>query len=349
MMRAEITAIAGLLLFFSAPAASADRLRLLTFNAAALPLVHPRMSERMREAGAQLAEGQYDLVALQEAWRDVDSAFLAEAAGLPHYARFRRDIAVGTGLSFLSAWPLEEPRQKAFTSRPSALRFYHGEWPANKGVLSSRLRTPSGTLDVFNTHLISSYPGAPYYTLRVTQVFDLAEEVLRRAEGRPYVLLGDFNMAPGEPDYALLIDLLDLEDACFEKGRDVCGPTIDGGRRVDHVFLPRGAGRFARARRALDRKLDGMALSDHAAVEVELDPKALSLKPRPDPARRRFALTAVMAAADKMVERMHERLRRRSWVPLYGLFMTLRYARHLDQLADIRGRAETARILEARR
>jgi endonuclease/exonuclease/phosphatase family metal-dependent hydrolase len=341
--RSALAAALGLLIAAPSGAVPAPKLKLLTLNIAGLPFVHPKLSERMRAIGEEVAAGGYDVVALQEAWLDADADFLAKAAGLPHYLRVRRDVAIGTGLAFLSREPMEAARQKVFTSRPSALRVYHGEWPANKGVLSVRLETSAGPLDVYDTHLISSYAGAPYYTLRVTQVFDLAEEILSRSGDRPFVLMGDLNAAPGEPEFQLLLDLLDLEDACLEKGKDLCGPT-GGPRRIDHVLVPRGGRKFVSGRRVLDAPVRGLRLSDHAGVAAELDLGLLKLRPKRDAARRRAALAVVMKAADDMVERMHERLRRRAWIPVYGMAMSIRYARQLDQLADVRARAETALI-----
>jgi sphingomyelin phosphodiesterase 2 len=348
MTRAEARAlVAALLVLLTAPpSGAAERLRVLSINVAALPLIHPKLSERMRELGLSFGEGRYDLIAVQEAWLDADSRFLADAADLPYYVRFPRRVAVGTGLSLLSRWPLAAPRQKVFTSRPSALRVYHGEWPANKGVLSATLQTPSGPLDVYDTHLVSRYPSALYRTLRVIQAFDAAEEVLRRSAGRPYLLLGDLNAGPGEPEYELLRDLLGAEDPCVSGGRDACGPTIDEGRRVDHVLVPAGGARLAKARVVLSEKRAGLSLSDHAGVEAEVDLRLLALKPKPDPARRRAALRRVIAAVEAMSARMQERLRRRAWIPLYGLALSIRYARQLDQLVDVRARAETALIAE---
>lgn len=333
-----------------APAqAGAEPLKLLTINVAGIPFVHPKLQRRMKGLGGAFAAGGYDLIALQEAWRDEDADYLSKRAGLPYYERFPRDVAIGTGLAFLARWPLEHKEQRVFTLRPSPLRVAQGEWPANKGVLYAQLQTPAGPLDVYDTHLISDYPDAPYKTIRMAQLFELAEEIELRSAGRPFVLMGDFNAGPGEDGYALIQDLLDLEDPCVVAKKDECGATLDDGRRVDQILVPRGGARFVKARRVLDGKAGGLALSDHAGLEALVDPRLLTLKPRRSAAaraRRLAALAAVRDTLDQMLTAMVAREARRSWIPVYGFLMSLRYARERDQVWDIRTRAETARLVE---
>lgn len=311
-------------------------------NVALLPVIHPQLHKRMAALGDELERRRYDLIGVQEAWRDKDAAYLAARAGLEHYERFPRDVAIGTGLAILSRWPLEHKEQKVFSVRPSALRVTQGEWPANKGVLYAQVQTPQGALDVYDTHLISDYDDARYYAIRLAQLYELAEEVDLRSTGRPFVLLGDFNTAPLEAEYGVLRDLLDLEDACVKGSQDLCGATLDDGRRVDHVFVPRGGLKFVRAERVLKAKPGELPLSDHAAVEAVVDLKLLALKPRRDPARRKAALETVGRALDAMAARMVVRENRRSWIPVYGFLMSLRYAHQFDQLRDIRARVDTA-------
>jgi hypothetical protein len=180
----------------------------------------------------------------------------------------------------------------------------------------------------------------------MTQLFELAEEIDRRSGGRPFVLLGDFNVGPGEGGYALVQDLLDLEDPCVVAAKEACGPTLDDGRRVDQVLVPRGGSRFVKARRAMDGEREDLVLSDHAAVEAEVDLRLLALKPKRDRARRVAALKTLEDALDGLSAGMVERLRRRGWIPVYGALMSLRYSHELQQLADLRARVETARLVE---
>ena len=337
---------AAALLLLSTHVAQAAQLRLLTMNVAMLPFIHPHLNQRLKALGDELASRRYDLVGMQEAWRDKDAAYLASRAGLDHYERFPRDVAIGTGLAFLSRWPLEHKEQKVFTCRPSALRFAQGEWPANKGVLYAQVQTPQGPLDVYDTHLISDYSDARYYTLRLTQLFELAEEIRMRSGDRPFILMGDFNTAPLEAEYAVLRDLLDLDDACLKGKEDLCGATLDDGRRVDHVFVPRGGLKFVRAERVLKAQPGELALSDHAAVEATVDLELLALKPKRDAARRAAALRTVGRALDAMSAAMSQRQERRSWIPVYGFMMALRYSHQLDQLRDLRARVETALLTD---
>lgn len=299
-------------------------LKVLSFNIAGIPYVHPGLDERVEKIGPQL--GAYDVVAVQEAWLDKDARRLSELSGLPESARYQRELAIGTGLAILSRWPIVEKKQLSFTCRPSAARFYQGEWPANKGALMARIQTPKGRLDVYNTHLIAGYADSPYRTLRLAQVFELAEFIRENSRDTPFILLGDLNSGPRDRAYGILKDLLGLQDVCE---RTAC--------RIDHVMLPKGRVR-ARAYETLS------GLSDHDAMAAELDWSALRLRLRPDRRDRLGALEDVETAMQGLIELLARRRRARSWIPGYGFLMGLRYDRQTRLVAWVRDRAASARL-----
>ncbi len=336
-----------LLLLLPRPACAERLLKALTFNAAGIPIIHPHWNERRAAIGEKLREGGYDLVVLQETWLDKDALALAEGAGLPYYTRYQRSISVGTGLTILSRYPILEKHERPFTCRPSALRWMSGESVANKGVLMVRIETPKGPLDVYTAHLTAQYPQAKYTTLRWTQFYELSEMVEEFSAGRPFLIMGDLNTAPDEPGYRLLVDLLGLEDACMQKGKDLCGITVaDDGQRIDYIMGPRGPGRFGLARTALSGSLPGTSIeySDHLALEDEIDDRLMSRRLAPDPKARAAALQSLESGISAMTEAMLVRLKARSWLPVYGFLILTRYEHQIAQLADIAARAESARI-----
>lgn len=321
--------------------ARAETIRVLTLNVAGVPVAHSKVRARVRAIGEALASRRHDVVAIQEAWLDKDARAVADQAGLPHYARYERRLSIGTGLATLSRFPFREKAQARFTSRPSAIRAAQGESVANKGVLLTRLATPWGPLDLYNTHLIANYPSGRYYTLRLTQLFELAEMVERHSADRPFLIVGDLNTAPGEDEFQALLDLLGLEDACPS-----CAPTSNQ-RRIDHVLLPRGARRgWVKARLAFTGEAPGLGLpwSDHYGVEADLDRRVMKLRLNPDPELRAEALARIDKAVGRMVELMLKRRARRAWLPLYGFGMTLRYDKQISQLLEIQARVQTARV-----
>lgn len=343
----------ALILLLLAPAARAERLlKALTYNVAGIPVVHPYWSQRRKAIGRKLREGGYDLIAMQETWRDKDALELAEASGLPYYTRYGRSISIGTGLAILSRYPILEKHQRPFTCRPSALRWMSGESIANKGVLMARVETPKGPLDVYTAHPVAEYPGAKYRTLRFSQLYELAEMAAELSAGRPFVVMGDLNTSPGDAGYQLLLDLLGLEDACVKKGKDVCGITNEADKaRIDHVLVPRGAGEVVSARAVFSGTLPGtdIAYSDHLAIESDVAPGLLKRRYSPDPHKREAALRTVRESIDKMTDAMFARQQARAWIPLYGFLMTARYEHQRGQLAAISARAESDRIRLLRR
>jgi sphingomyelin phosphodiesterase 2 len=320
---------------------------LLTMNVAGIPLVHPHWTPRRAELGRDLRAGNYDVVAMQEVWMDGDASELSETSGLPYFARFQRQIDFGTGLAVLSRWPVLEQKQIWFTCRPSKLRSYDGEAIANKGALLVRLQTPSGPLDVYDTHLIAEYRIARYRTLRLTQVFELAEFIAENSTAAPFVLVGDLNASRDDEAYGVLRDLLGLDDPCEKKGKEACGATVSedwsGAKKIDHVLLPRG-GKGAAGVAEFAPLADGEPLSDHKAVAAKIE--AASLRPpRYDRTKRLAALARVDAAIAGMADAMARRRARRSWIPVYGFLLSARYTHQLEQLYSLRARIETARLL----
>lgn len=321
---------------------------LLTMNVAGIPLVHPHWAARREALGHALSLVSFDVVAMQEVWRDGDAAELAKASRLPYYARFDTRLDIGTGLAILSRWPIALKRQLWFTCRPSKLRVYDGEPLADKGALLARLKTPAGPLDVYDTHVIAQYKIARYRTLRLTQIFELSEFVLENSTATPFALAGDLNAARDDEAYGILLDLLGLDDPCVRKGREACAQTVaedwSGALRIDHVLLPAG-GKADATTVSFPPLATGEPLSDHAAVSARIFPATLRRGAAPDPARRRAALEKIDAALARMTSLMLERERARSWIPIYGFLITTRYHHQLEQLYDIRQRVETARIL----
>lgn len=327
-------------LVLAASLASAGTLKVLTFNAAGIPLVHPRLGERIRGAGAAIAAGGWDIAGLQELWRDGDSDRLAAASGLPHAARSRRRLAFRSGLTVLSRWPIVRTEERAFSVvRPSLRHLFQGETIPAKGFLFARVSAPGGELDVYAAHTLADYREARYRLLRMTELFELAEGVRELSEGRPFVILGDLNSGHGDAEYDLFLDLLGLDDTCAPGGKEACGDPRRP-KRIDHILLP---GRLAaKAGRAL-----GEDLSDHSGYSAEFPASWTKMRARPDPKRREAALRAIEETIAAGIKRLEED-RNGGWIPFYGAFLRARYARQIDRLTAIRERARSQRLTGSR-
>lgn len=332
----------GLLLAASLAGAtqpSPKTIRVLTFNAAGIPLVHPGVSRRMKAAGEAIAAGGYDVVGLQELWLDGDSARLASASGLAHTARFGRRIALRSGLTILSRWPILMKEERAFSAvRPSLRHPFKGETLPGKGFLFARLATPWGELDAYAAHNVADYRDVQYHLIRLTELFELSEGVLERSSGRPFVILGDLNAGHGDREYDLFLDLLGLGDLCAPDGREICGDPRRP-KRIDHILVPSGRLQ-AKAGLALDA-----SLSDHSGFAAELPRAVMSLRANPDPKRRESALLAVEEGTGAAIGRLFEQKRESAWIPFYGAFLAVRYDLQAARLTAIRERAASARAI----
>lgn len=318
-------------------------IRVLTFNAAGIPLFHPALSKRVAAGGRTMAAEQYDLVGLQELWRNKDSAALAEAAGLPHIARVDRDVAFRAGLTILSRWPVILKEERAFTSlRPSLRNPGQGEMLVSKGFLFARLATPWGELDAYTAHTLADYRDVRYRLLRMTELFELAEGVRTLSAGRPFVILGDLNSGHGDREYEVFLDLLGLRDVCAKNGKEAC-PDPRHTPRLDHILVPGELA--ATGRLSLDAPIDasGLTPSDHPGIAADLPRALMSLRAKPDPKRREAALLIIEEALSAAIERLETRRRREGWIPIYGAILSARYARQTARLTVIRERAATAR------
>ncbi|UPT72828.1 MAG: endonuclease/exonuclease/phosphatase family protein [Elusimicrobiota bacterium] len=219
------------------------KILVLTLNTAALPLVHPAVTERVAAQAEAIAAGGYDVVGLQEVWLKRDENVFRRKAGLAHAYAGSSGFPVSAGLMILSRWPFAQTEERVFSVlRPSWLKISNGEPLARKGVLRARVATPGGPLDVYASHLLSNYgEGTSYMGLRTAELFELAEFVLERSSTTPYVILADLNAGRGTRDFDLFMDLLGARDACRKGDAELCGDRRRGGERIDFVLLPPGA------------------------------------------------------------------------------------------------------------
>src|SRR5438552_2782711 len=127
-------------------------MRVLTYNVAGIPFVHRAVAPRLRAAAARLKASDYDVVAVQELWVGLLGWAFLRASAMAHHARFAFGRLAGAGLATLSRHPILEVERRPFQAQTLNLRL-DGEAISLKGVLRTRLDTPAGTLDVYNTHL----------------------------------------------------------------------------------------------------------------------------------------------------------------------------------------------------
>ncbi len=277
------------------PPGSAPPLKFVTFN-----LFHggvfsgmsgdaKELDRRLEMAAEELRRLGVDVVGLQEAstgrGRGNVAARLAGQLGFHHvYAPASSRFFGNNGFDRVIAFLLNFTEGPAILSRFPIIDWQVDELPRcgrfmdSRVLLSARLQTPWGLLQVFSTHT----RGDPCQTRRVA-------ELVRNGGGpSPSVLLGDLNAAEGSAAIAALTEGAGFVDAYRTANPTLPGPTVwqrieeptpTVMRRVDYVFVVPGtefAGRVLSSRVILDapRQVgDGKVLwpSDHYGVLALLE------------------------------------------------------------------------------
>lgn len=293
----------------------AGDIKLLTYNVAAIPVVHGRVRHRMLKIAKILEEKKYAVAAFQECWVQECSTLLR--APFASAVRYVDGILGGDGLLLGTALPVIDTKHITFSINAPMHRFLYGEADgiASKGVVAATLQTEHGPLKVFNTHFIAGYRGRDYVPERAAQVYELASFIREYAGGDPYVLLGDLNLTPASPEYAMLTGLLDLRDTCAGcLGSDMARPD----RRIDHIFV---SSEMAGWTVSYSGITFDEPLSDHKAVEIVLrsPAKGAATPRRPEAALTRSrALLAVINSMDQFITETARSIRLNMAIPFYG-------------------------------
>jgi endonuclease/exonuclease/phosphatase family metal-dependent hydrolase len=255
------------------------RLRVLTFNAWAVPVVSDERQARIQRVGQAVAELGPDVVAMQEVWTDEDARSIEgalKATRLQHVRFFASSAPVGfgsTGLLIASVYPLADVAYEPFALGTRPHTPWHLDWVAAKGVIRARIETPLGAVLVANTHLQASYRTGNYVPVRIGQMLQIANFLgpfgprpPAGADEPPVILAGDLNAAPSTVEFQLLASAAGLRPAT---------PDFD----IDAVLYRRGtalAMRPVQVSTVMDTPVDlgngtHDRLSDHPGILVDFE------------------------------------------------------------------------------
>ncbi|NIR43877.1 MAG: hypothetical protein GWN99_07865 [Gemmatimonadetes bacterium] len=283
-------------------------LRIVTFNAWALPVSIPTQDKRrrLRRLSDALASLDADIIVLQEmfdvrARRRLLGQLCPPYDTTPDARRWRRilglmPIDATGGLLVLSRLPIEDAR---FIPHPADLGTKPDERLGRKGAMIVRVETALGPLTVLAIHL---YAGTkPKDSLvRLAQLEPLLRTLESETDGTPVILAGDINTsptmaypAPPGPENPLTPEYAALIDAGFtdplppnptpasrsatwvpSRNRYAALPYQETktDERYDYVLVRPDSAREWRVKET-ETVLDGTGayLSDHVGVMVELE------------------------------------------------------------------------------
>lgn len=263
-------------------------LRILTFNAWGAPYARDRKARfrRIGDATRQLAP---DIVAFQEVFSREQYDMLVQALehSLPFHHFFTSGV-IGSGLATFARYPIMDAVFQRFrlSGKPEKVR--HGDYYAGKGIGLTRINTPSGVIDVYNTHTHAQYVPAPdneYAAINASNLYEAARFITAHSSTSPVILCGDLNSEPHQLGYRIVTNLAAMEDAhtLLHPGKPgytflASNPyTREHNQRLDYI-LTRGTisqrwavSSISPALNDTFNKYEGMlALSDHCAVMAEL-------------------------------------------------------------------------------
>lgn len=131
-------------------------IKVLTLNVWGLAHISKARQFRIGHIADRIAEGDWDVVALQEIWVESDDwrMLRARCSDRLQYSKFFLSGAFGSGLAILSRFPIRATHTHPYTLNGLPIHVGHGDWFVGKAAGSATLDLGDGFLvDVFDTHV----------------------------------------------------------------------------------------------------------------------------------------------------------------------------------------------------
>lgn len=185
------------------------QISVVSFNCWGLWIISKRRKARLGAIADRIAEGDYDIVALQEIWVREDYVNLRKktSSTLP-YGKYYYSGVFGGGLAVLSKYPILGSSMFKYPLNGRPIAVWRGDWYVGKGVACASLQHPSGQIiELFNTHLHAPYAEKvdTYMCHRTAQAWELAKMIRGAVQrGRIVLAVGDFNSTPDSLTHELI-------------------------------------------------------------------------------------------------------------------------------------------------
>ncbi|KAF9567820.1 inositol phosphophingolipids phospholipase C [Agrocybe pediades] len=196
-----------------------SRIRVLTLNCWGLKYVAKNLNERIETIAHELANSDYDIIALQEIWVFAHFQRVQQrvAKRLPH-TKFFYSGALGAGLAIFSRFPIVNTSVHPYSLNGTPLDVAGGDWFVGKAAANVVVLHPVlGQVQIFNTHLFAKGgEDGPEYNRahRLVNAWEFAKLARQAAELGKYVIaLGDFNSIPPTLPMTVILQHADLKDA----------------------------------------------------------------------------------------------------------------------------------------
>ncbi|KAF8910092.1 inositol phosphophingolipids phospholipase C [Gymnopilus junonius] len=189
-----------------------SRIRVLTLNCWGLKYVSKNLNDRIEAIAHELANSDYDIIALQEIWV------------FAHYERVQQRVAkrlpgaLGAGLAIFTRYPIISTSIHPYSLNGTPLDVIAGDWFVGKAAGSVVILHPVlGQVQVFNTHLFAKggEDGPEYKRAhRLVNAWEFAKLARQAAEvGKFVIALGDFNSIPPTLPMTVIFQHANLNDS----------------------------------------------------------------------------------------------------------------------------------------
>ena len=248
-------------------------LHLLTYNIHGLPelVTGDDTPERIRQLSPMLND--YALVGLQEDWDASNHNIVLDNTEHPYSDYFDDTVdsnrVYGSGLTMLSMVPLLSVTQNHY-EQCHGLLDGAADCFASKGFQRAEISlNEEQSLFVYNTHLEAG-SGDEDNLARDSQIDQLLASMASLSPESPFVLMGDLNLRPTDPEDVPLLDKLHasgLLDSCQET-------ECSEANHIDRILFRSSstvdlyARHWSRETQFVDN--DGVDLSDHPAVSATI-------------------------------------------------------------------------------
>jgi sphingomyelin phosphodiesterase 2 len=256
-------------------------MQILTLNIWGVPYAK-HCATRLQLIADKVLELSPDVLCFQEVYLPGCPKILIDRlkAQYPYSHHFASGL-VGSGLLTLSKYPIVDAAFHRFRMGGKPLRLEHGDYYAGKGIGFTRISTPQGFVDVYNSHTHAQYQREndnEYAVYTNTNLYEAIRFIHAYSDSNAVILCGDLNTRPDQLGYRILTQMGNLSDAYFGYCQQypityaAANPyTHDFNQCLDYV-LTRSA-TVQKIELALNETLSGkaQAYSDHYALMAEVD------------------------------------------------------------------------------
>lgn len=188
-------------------------------NTWGVPIIAKDLKERFHKLKEILSSQCYDIVVLIEVWSETDREELLHVCENSSYISnyfFSPGIGVpfprvsGSGIMIFSKFPIIKTMYHSFSVNGLPHHLEHSDYYGSKGVGYCKLHTYEGDIDIFITHIHSTYKKdhLDYLPCRISQIYELINFIKTTGKSPLILLVGDLNCQKNEVPFSLLNDLL---------------------------------------------------------------------------------------------------------------------------------------------